>query len=320
MEKSFAIQFVSKITGINPHTIRAWEKRYQAVVPDRHQNGKRLYSQEHIDRLNKLNQLVNLGNNISDIANLPDASLEELANQYGGFASAGFRAENNNHEAKSFKEKVDINRIQQHLVLALNSYKLDIISHELEKIKTQLDPREFSLNVLAPLLAEVGAQVESGTISIAQEHSLSAILKFHVGHMLYKHYESKNKIDLNIAIATPEGELHEFGIMIAALLCSYYNINFYYLGTNMPALSLAEAANQIDAKIVLLGVSRVYSDTSGAERLENYALELLDKLNPDINVWLGGMTKTSNLLQQPNLELISTLQMLDGKLSHLVSR
>ena len=30
---SYNIQMVSKLTGISIHTLRAWEKRYQAVVP-----------------------------------------------------------------------------------------------------------------------------------------------------------------------------------------------------------------------------------------------------------------------------------------------
>lgn len=312
MSKGFSIQFVAKITGINAHTIRAWEKRYQAVVPTRSDTGKRLYNQDNVERLKKLNELVKLGNSISDIAKLDDQNLSEMYKKYVGESGS------KNETSVVKKPEIDINTTLQHLVIALRSYKLDIISHELEKVKQALGPREFALNLLSPLLSEVGELVDNGIINIAQEHSLSAILKFHIGHMLYKHLESKNKMDVSIGISTPAGELHEFGIMIAALLCSYYNINFYYLGPNMPTESLAESCNQIGVKHLILGVSRVYH-TDPSRDLDKYVSVLSENLNDDVSLMIGGLSKGSNFLDQSNIELVPTLSMLDQKLSQLIN-
>jgi len=316
MNKGFSIQFVAKITGINAHTIRAWEKRYQAVVPDRSETGKRLYNQDNVERLKRLNELVKLGNSISDIANLEDENLEEMYVKYVGNGRA--QRPSDTHSDAIASPKIDVNTTLQHLVIALRSYKLDIISHELEKVKQALGPRDFALNILSPLLAEVGQLVHNGIINIAQEHSLSAILKFHIGHMLYKHLESKNKMDVSIAISTPAGELHEFGIMIAALLCSYYNINFYYLGPNMPADSLAESCNQIGAKHLILGVSQVYHHDPNRD-LDKYISSLKEHLNEDTKLIIGGLSKGTNYLDQANIEIVPTLGMLDQKLSTLIS-
>ena len=54
----YSIQFVANVTGINPHTIRAWEKRYGVTNPVRDKNGRRLYSDNEIQRLDLLNKLV----------------------------------------------------------------------------------------------------------------------------------------------------------------------------------------------------------------------------------------------------------------------
>lgn len=309
MEKLFSIQFVSKITGINAHTIRAWEKRYSAVVPRRNDSGKRVYTQTDVDKLSKLGELVKLGNTISDIANLDIDQLDGLYSEYA-------KAQNNHNLSGNSQsvDRVDVNATLQNLVMALKSYKLDIISHEMEKVKTALGPRDFALNILSPLLHEVGALVDNNLITIAQEHALSAIVKFHVGHTLYKQLASKNKIDLNIALATPEGELHEFGIMIGSLLCAYYNINFYYLGPNMPAQALAEAANQIDAKIVILGVSKTYY-LDQANNLESYLESTISDLNESTKLWIGGVSNLSTYMTQSKVELVPTLNMLDQKLS-----
>lgn len=314
MNKGFSIQFVAKITGINAHTIRAWEKRYNAVVPERSDTGKRLYNQDNVDRLKKLNELVKLGNSISDIAKLDDGDLGDMYTKYIGNGSSVISSS----QAQISRPTIDVNTTLQHLVIALRTYKLDIISHELEKVKQALGPRDFALNILSPLLGEVGQLVDNGIINIAQEHSLSAILKFHIGHMLYKHLESKNKMDVSIGISTPAGELHEFGIMIAALLCSYYNINFYYLGPNMPADSLAESCNQIGVKHIILGVSKVYHSDQSRD-LDAYISTLSENLNDDVGILIGGLSKGSNFLDQPNIELVPTLGMLDQKLSQIIS-
>lgn len=308
-QDGFSIQFVSQVTGINAHTLRAWEKRYQAVVPQRNPKGKRLYSDEDIERLKKIIFLVNLGSSISDIAKLDDNRLKELEEQY-----------DDSKKVKRPKVKVpqiDINSTLQSLVMALNGYKLDIISHELNKIKESLGPRDFALSILAPLLAEVGSLVDKEVLSIAQEHSLSAIIKFHVGHMLFKHMEEADKVDINIIISAPTGELHEFGIMISALLCCHYNLKFFYLGANMPADSLAEASNQIGGNILIIGVSRVYDSGPGGA-LDEYVENLKTDLDPSIKLWVGGVGNTSTFLDQNNLEVIPTLSTLDHMLAKLV--
>lgn len=308
-QDGFSIQFVSQVTGINAHTLRAWEKRYQAVVPQRNPKGKRLYSDEDIERLKKIIFLVNMGSSISDIAKLDDTRLKELEEQYDDSKKS--------KRPKTKVTQVDINSTLQSLVMALNGYKLDIISHELAKVKESLGPRDFALSILAPLLAEVGSLVDKKVLSIAQEHSLSAVIKFHVGHMLYKHMEERDKVDLNIIISAPTGELHEFGIMISALLCCHYNLKFFYLGANMPADSLAEASNQIEADIVIIGVSVVY-DTSPGGALDEYVEQLKADLDPAIKLWVGGIGNTSTFMDQNNLEVIPTLSTLDHMLSKLV--
>jgi len=327
MSNQFSIQFVSQITGINAHTIRAWEKRYQVILPSRDINGRRLYSQNEIDLLEKINHLVKLGNNISDVAKLSLKSITELYKKYEGARDKKIDKKNaisNNStmiDDSNFSNKnlitnsfIDYNSVLQNLVLALHNYKLDIISHELDKIKLQLDSRSFALHIIYPLFLEVSEQVNSQHLSIAQEHALSALLKFHIGHFLYSQYDLKNKNSHNtIVLATPEGELHEFGILIGALLCSYYKTKFYYLGPSMPAKSLADACNQIKSNILILGVTKNYT-TNPLCNIDQFHLELSEYLNPSIKVLIGG-TKLKKKFK--NTEFIPTLQSLDHYLANL---
>ena len=217
--------------------------------------------------------------------------------------------------SNSAEQKVDIHQTLQNLIMALKLYKLDIISHELDKVKKLVGPREFALGLITPLLAEVGKQVLNSQLNIAQEHSLSAVIKFHIGQQLYTSISQNSNDDQIIALSTPEGELHEFGIMIASLLCSYYNLKFFYMGPSMPGESLSEACNQIGADLVILGVSSSYNN-SYARRLDEYINSFTENLNDKTHILIGGDIRGQNFhFNSHRISYVPTLQMLDQKLA-----
>lgn len=61
----FPIRVVSRLTGINPVTIRAWERRYRLVAPERTPGGHRLYSRADVEMLRAASRLVEQGVSIS---------------------------------------------------------------------------------------------------------------------------------------------------------------------------------------------------------------------------------------------------------------
>ncbi|RUM92461.1 MAG: hypothetical protein DSZ27_02855 [Thiomicrospira sp.] len=73
----FPIREVAKLTGVNPITLRAWERRYGLIEPVRTDSGHRLYTQNNIDTLREVVQLTQQGIPISQIKNLVDAAKPE---------------------------------------------------------------------------------------------------------------------------------------------------------------------------------------------------------------------------------------------------
>ena len=57
----YNIKAVSNIIGVQPSTLRAWERRYQIIAPKRNQAGHRLYTEEHIQILKWLMEKVSSG-------------------------------------------------------------------------------------------------------------------------------------------------------------------------------------------------------------------------------------------------------------------
>ncbi len=284
MNGKYSIQLASKISGVGVHTIRAWEKRYQAVTPNRSDNGRREYNDKDVERLSLLNELCTLGHSISKIAAMETTNLRKLLKKLGKKADSVEKVT----AIKGINGSVvNIEQSLKSLILALKTYKLDIISHEINKLKILLSSRQFALDIIGPLMAEVGTLVYEKEFNISQEHALSAILKFHIGHTLFKNTSSRNNKPHKILICSPEGDYHEFGILQAALLCNHYGLQFYYLGPNLPVDSLIDAYKSLDASMVILG-STVIPDGKDTFYLNNYFKKLMSSLGPNGHLFVGG--------------------------------
>src|SRR5436189_5858151 len=73
-----SIKAVALETGLSPHVIRSWEKRYGAVRPHRTDTNRRLYSAKDIERLTLLRNATRVGHSISAVAELPTEALRVL--------------------------------------------------------------------------------------------------------------------------------------------------------------------------------------------------------------------------------------------------
>jgi MerR family transcriptional regulator, light-induced transcriptional regulator len=305
----FNIQVASQLSGVASATIRAWEKRYKAVVPERGENKHRLYSEIDIEKLALLFKLTELGQSIGKIAHLPLSELKEI------YSKLLHRPYDERHVVTTHHEKIDVEKMLSSFYLALSAYKLDIISHELDKAKTLLSPRELCLDILIPLFREIGNKVARNELTIAQEHTLSAIVSFHLGQMIGLHYQKSLLRDELILITTPEGEMHEIGILASSLLCVHYGIKFIFLGANLPALSLAEAANALNPKVLLIGSTR--HEISSNMTLEDYLRIVKDNLLVQPELWIGGNVKSylKTELEKKKSKVFSSLQALDEYLA-----
>lgn len=308
----FNIQVASQLSGVASATIRAWEKRYNAVVPERGDNKHRLYSERDIEKLALLFRLTEVGQSIGKIAHL---DIDELKKIYSTLLQKPYEELMNQSTPKT---GIDFDKILNSFYIALSAYKLDIISHELEKAKTLLGPRDLCLKLLVPLFREIGIKVYNSELSIAQEHTLSAIFTFHMGQMIGIHYQKKNLKDDLILITTPEGEMHEIGIMASALLCVHHGVKFIFLGANLPAKSLAEASNALHPKAILLGVTKGH-EISDHKTLEDYLTEVTTHLTNKTEIMVGGNLRpyAKAELEKRSIKFFPSLELFDEYLEHL---
>ncbi|MFO7646734.1 MULTISPECIES: MerR family transcriptional regulator [Halomonas] len=68
----YPIREVSRLTGVNSVTLRAWERRYGLIKPQRTPKGHRLYAREDIERVEQILQWLNRGVPVSQVRELLD--------------------------------------------------------------------------------------------------------------------------------------------------------------------------------------------------------------------------------------------------------
>jgi DNA-binding transcriptional MerR regulator len=276
--KKFNIQLAAQLSGLSAHTIRAWEKRYQALVPSRTPNGRRLYTTSEIDRLIILSQLTQLGTNIGQIARLSDEELKETYERL--MQNAGLTVEKN-----SLKKEFNIDEMKKRLLIAVGNYNVDVISQLLSEAKNELPPKVFALDILEPLVTEVRARRDSSAFQDAQAQALFALAKFHAGNIIYSHFEKGMKSSSKIVLTSVEKEHHTFPLLISALLCCHHKKYFYYLNSNLPATSIVDAVYATEANVLILSIpSNSYNDQEVIKLLNT----VIESLTNKVKIWLLG--------------------------------
>lgn len=277
---------VTALTGLNESTLRAWERRYGAVEPLRTSAGQRRYSFDDVERLRLLVRLTELGLGIGDVATLPSG---ELAERLTRVESSARRSQGEGGAAARDGVTDASARSVGAIAEALRSFDLASVHELIDRARFRADPRAFVLETVAPLMAKTGDLVQTGDLSVAQEHALSAVIKSHLLAMIFAATRAKApaRVEDRVAIAAMEGDLHEIGLLIAGVLCAFHGRTVLYLGANMPAEPLASAVRALDAGTLLLGLTPLPPETLRQPVLD-YVQRLSGLLPTRHQIWLGG--------------------------------
>jgi DNA-binding transcriptional MerR regulator len=266
MALRYPIRAVSKLTGVSVDTLRAWERRYGVVEPERDERG-RLYSEGDVERLRLLHQAVGAGHAIGRVANLPTAELRAL------FARGGERG-----EPRLTTSPVDLSTLQA----AVERFDGAAFRRELSRLAAVLPPRTLAREVALPFMRLVGEAWHEGKFTIAQEHLVSAELRSLVGALARLHAIPEGAPRL--VLATPEGEQHELGTLAAALVASGAGLGAVFLGPGLPAGEVVGAARRVGARAVVLGLS----GGAPSAAVEAAVAQVARELPVTVELWLGG--------------------------------
>lgn len=272
---TFNIKAVVKQTGLNPATIRAWERRYGFPKPKRTAGGHRQYSQHDIDSLMWLIARQEEGVSISHAV--------ELWRSYDDRGEDPLQAEGAWETTTSLSPLIVGGQIDE-LRQAWVSACLDLNREDAEQILAiafaQYAPETVCFELLQKGLAEIGNGWHQGEVSVQQEHFTTAITNQRL-QMLIASAPSPSRRDRIITLCAP-GDYHVFGSLLLTYLLRRHGFDVVYFGADVPVAKLASTIIQLEPALAIVTAQQL----PAAASLKDIALSLQPL---DIKVAFGGL-------------------------------
>jgi MerR family transcriptional regulator, light-induced transcriptional regulator len=237
-EARHRIGAVVRLTGISAHALRAWERRYGLLSPERTQAGDRLYSEADVRRLRLIKRLTEYGHAVGSIALLDQRKLEQLVAEH-------------THVPEQRSDASGQAVVARYLD-ALAALDLESAERLLRRAALSREPADFIQSVADPLLVAVGDRWKSGELCVANEHAASAMLRTQLGTLLMDMPVEPDARSL--VSATPAGERHEFGALFSAIIAGLAGWRAVYLGPDLPASEIATAVTTTGSRAALVSI------------------------------------------------------------------
>ncbi len=268
------MRVVARLTGLSPDTVRAWERRYEAVVPERSDGNTRRFSADDVRKLTLLKGATEKGYRIGDIAGLSEGELRELTDNESDVVAA------TPSSAGVDPTQVTFDRLRIEYLCAIDAYCAREAGAILSRAAAVLDTKEFVLEVVLPIMRETGDRWEAGEFTVAQEHLVTMQMRSLLDSIL--RVSAPHPGAPKIICATPTGQHHEFGALAGALWASMRGFDVLYLGADVPEMDIVVAAGATAAKVILLSVIFVPSKR-GISRLA----KAISKVDGVVRTWVG---------------------------------
>jgi len=254
----YSIGAISSMTGVNAVTLRAWERRYGLIQPQRTETGHRLYSDKDLEAIQEVLSLLDQGISISRIKNALETTSDskEARPSHWVTYSKDLQTGVNN-----FDEQV-LNQVYNE---AMSLYPVDVVTREL----------------IIPFMKKLGQRWEKVSTGIAEEHFFTSFMRNKLGARFH-HRNQQNSGPQIIAACLP-GETHEFGLLLLSLALHARNYRIIMLGADMPIEQLSEVRYRtIASGLVLSGATKIKE-----EKTFQQLTELVNEI--DVPVCIGGV-------------------------------
>jgi DNA-binding transcriptional MerR regulator len=231
-EEYLPMRTIVTLTGVNPVTLRAWERRYGLVKPLRTPKGHRLYTPQDVERIRRVLALIERGVAISRVRELIEA---EPAADEAATASGPWRDYVDRMAAAIARfDEPELDRVYDE---ALSLHPVDRVTRE----------------VVLPLLVRLGERWEKVSGAIAEEHFFATYLRSALGARL--HHRMRYAAGPRIVAACAPGEHHEIGLLLFALEAQLAGLRVVLLGADTPLEDLVVARSRSHSNAIVISSS-----------------------------------------------------------------
>jgi DNA-binding transcriptional MerR regulator len=231
---------LARRTGVNPDVLRAWERRYRVLRPDRTEGGFRLYTGDDERRVRAMVAHLERGISAAEAARLALADHTSAAEPE--LLSALLRFDESGAHAALDRQLADYGR------------------------------EAVLRDSVLPVLREIGEGWERGEVSVAQEHFASTLLR---GRLLGLARGWDRGSGPRALLACPPGERHDLGLIVFGLALREHGWRVTVLGADSPVETIADAARVVRPDLVVVSASDEAPLLAAADELRALAATVM---------------------------------------------
>jgi MerR family transcriptional regulator, light-induced transcriptional regulator len=220
---------LSRRVGVSAELLRAWERRYGLLRPQRTEGGFRLYSPADERRVRRMQELLDGGLSAAEAARSAAAEPEEEQGRAG--ETGGWE-----RDARRLRESLD--RFDEQGAHLAFDRLLGALTHE-----------TLLTEVVIPYLRELGERWQAGQATVAQEHFAAHVLR---GRLLGLSRGWDRGDGPRAVLACAPGELHDLPLVAFGLALRGLGWRVTFLGADTPVDTLASTADRLRPQLVVV--------------------------------------------------------------------
>ncbi|GAA1976425.1 hypothetical protein GCM10009817_15870 [Terrabacter lapilli] len=281
----YTIKRAAELTGISVATLRAWERRYGVVSPQRSDGGYRLYGPEDVRALAIMNSLVNEGWSAREAA---AETLRRLSGRDSGGREVSFGRDGRDSRDGRGSRVAPLRPGARYQSEDAEAFVRAAERLDSASATAVLDAR-FALGTfehvvddwLMPTLKLVGEEWAHGRLTVAGEHLVS----YAVQRRLAAAYEAASgRVDgPTLLIGLPPGSRHELGLLAFAVAARRAGFATVYVGADLPADDWVRAIEARRAAGIVMAVPRDIDITAAQD-----IVDTIGRTHPEVVIGLGG--------------------------------
>ncbi len=278
----YSISKVSERTGVPSVTLRAWERRYGLLKPERTDSGHRLYCEADIDTIHKIISFIAKGVAVSKVRGLLDLEITIVAEGTAKGVWQDYR---------------------QQMILAIENFNQRLLDSIYNEVLSLYPIEIVTKQLLLPLMKLLGQRWEvTYKGSVAEEHFFSTYMRNKLGARFH-HLMTHTRGDKLLFAGLP-GQRHEFALLLFAIHLMNHGYDVVYLGPDTPVQDVFIAASAIGAAaIVIDGAINVKIEKQLSCAIKSYALPVFWHGRIESNTILPKIKQLKNDFTQ-NYEVI----------------
>lgn len=244
---SMNMSAVVRETGVQPDTLRAWERRYGLPLPGRSDGGHRLYSRHDVETVKWLRDRQEEGMRISQAVALWESLLDEDKDP---LQLTRFATPETHLTDVELEPAMEMARLRQAWTTACASYDEARAENVLAQAFAVYPPEAVCSQLIQKGLEEIGEAWYIGETSVQQEHFASELAVRRLETMLAATPAPTRPS--RILVACPPFELHRFAPLLLTLLLRRAGWEAIDLGENVPLERLQKTVEAARPNLVIL--------------------------------------------------------------------